>query len=306
MKIDDIRKIRPKVLTPEQREFYYENGYLFAEKLIPSEWVRRLRAALAEMVEQSRSLANSNEEFVLDPAHTSDVPRLRRLNRATDNHPTFWDFAKNSVLPDAVADLVGPNVKFRELNVNFKWAHGGDEVKWHQDSGQGYTNKGPLVALVCLEDVDMEQGPLMVVPGSHKGEIYKRYDENNRWMIALSDEDLKRAPIDKAVSLTGPAGSVSFHHMHTLHASKRNDSPRGRPLLQCGYDPADAFSVRPLAIRSKYAGEIVRGYEPQYAHLEEGMIPLPPDWSKQRYTSIYEVQQKEDRQDSRYYTTKAG
>jgi ectoine hydroxylase-related dioxygenase (phytanoyl-CoA dioxygenase family) len=304
MKIDQIRQYAPQVLTREQREFYYENGYLFVEKLIPDEWLKRLRSALAEIVERSRSITTSDGDFVLDPAHTPDSPRLRRLNRAPDNHPTFWDFAKSSVLPDAIADLVGPHVKFSALNINFKWSHGGDEVKWHQDSGQAYTNTWPLVALVCLEDVGPDQGPLMVVPGSHKGEVYRRFDENGRWIISLSDDDLKRAPIDKAVSLTGPAGSVSFHHMFTLHASKRNDSPRSRPLLQCTYEPADAFNFRPFATPSKYTGEIVRGQAARFAHLEEGMVTVPPDWSRERYTSLYEVQQKQDRNDAGYYKSK--
>ena len=29
-------------LTQEQREFYFENGYLLAERIIPDEWVERL------------------------------------------------------------------------------------------------------------------------------------------------------------------------------------------------------------------------------------------------------------------------
>ena len=297
---DEIRRVPPNILTSEQREFYYANGYLHASGLIPSDWLAKLRGALADIVEQSRAIAETNENFVLDPAHKADAPRLRRLNYAADNHPVFWDFVKTSPLPDAIADLIGPDIKFREAMLNFKWAHGGDEVKWHQDTSYPYTNPWPIIALVCLEDVGIEQGPLLVVPGSHKGEVFNRYDDSGRWIGAITDEDLKRVPLDRAVPLTGPAGSVTFLHIYTVHGSRRNDSPRGRPLLLCGYDPADAFPIRGLPMVGRYTGEIIRGKASLYAHIEGGRVQLPPDWTKQRYTSIYEIQQKEKRKAGYY------
>jgi ectoine hydroxylase len=300
VKLEEIRQFAPKVLTREQCEFYYENGYLHVEGLISPEWLARLRTALEEVVEKSRTITKTDDNFVLDPAHKADAPRLRRLSYAADNHPGFWDFAKNSPLPDAVADLIGPNIKFREAMLNFKWARGGDEVKWHQDTSYPYTNTWPIQTLTCLEDVGMEQGPLMVLPRSHKGEVYNRYDKEGRWVGAITDEDLKRVPLEKAVPLTGPAGSTTFLHIYTVHGSRRNDSPRGRPLLLCGYDPADAFPIRGLPLVSKYTGEIIRGKETLYAHVEGGKVQMPPDWTEQRYTSIYEIQQKEERKPGYY------
>jgi ectoine hydroxylase-related dioxygenase (phytanoyl-CoA dioxygenase family) len=297
---DEVRRVPLKVLTSEQREFYYENGYLHVTGLIPSDWLTKLRGALENIIEQSRALTETNNNFVLDPAHKKDAPRLRRLNYAADNHPVFWDYVRTSPLPDAVADLIGPDIKFRESMLNFKWARGGDEVKWHQDTSYPYTNTWPIQTLTCLEDVGPDQGPLMVMPGSHKGEVFNRYDKDGRWIGTITDEDLRRVRLEQAVALTGPAGSVTFLHIYTIHGSHRNDSPRGRPLLLCGYDPADAFPIRGLPMVSRYTGEIIRGKESQYAHVEAGKVQLPPDWTKQRYTSIYEIQQKEQRKAGYY------
>ena len=36
--------IKPKVLTQKQREFYFENGYILLEKLLPDSWIERLRS----------------------------------------------------------------------------------------------------------------------------------------------------------------------------------------------------------------------------------------------------------------------
>ena len=77
----------------------------------------------------------------------------------------FWDYVNQSVLPDAVADLVGPDVKFHHSKLNFKWSKGGEEVKWHYDiSFWPHTNYSPLTVGTYLYDCGMSQGPLGVIP----------------------------------------------------------------------------------------------------------------------------------------------
>jgi ectoine hydroxylase-related dioxygenase (phytanoyl-CoA dioxygenase family) len=276
---------------------FFEHGYVHVEGLLDQAWLERLHTALADVIEQSRGVTASDDQYVLEPGHTAHAPRLRRMNRAADHHPTFWEYASapNSILPDLVADLVGPNVKFREAMLNFKWCRGGDAVSWHQDLPfYPHTNTTPLVALTCFEDVDSTQGPLMVIPGSHRGGLLDHYDTDGRWRGCVSDVDLQQLPIDKAVSLTGPAGSVTILHGFMLHASRRNDSEKIRPLLLCGYSAADAFSYTPIPLASKYLWTIVRGERALYARHEPGRFKVPPDWSK-GYTSLYETQQRKER-----------
>ena len=285
----------PVVLTQEQRTSFFRDGYVHLPGFIPKDWTVRLNAALAEIVQRSRAITENSKDYVLAPGHTTDSPRLRRLNYAADNHPDFWDYASRSPLVDAVSDVIGPHVKFRESMVNFKWAHGGDEVKWHQDTSYLYTNSSPVVTLTSLDEVTDDQGPLLVVPGSHKGKIFRRYDSQGRWSGAIAEDDLKTVGLDKARTLLGPAGSVTILHTYVVHGSKRNDSARSRPFLICGFEAADAMAYRPLPMTSRYTGQIVRGQEARIAHLEAGYIPLPPDWAKAGYTSLYEHQQGERR-----------
>ena len=57
----------------------------------------------------------------------------------------FWDYVTQSPLADIIADLVGPDVKFHHSKLNYKWAQGGEEVKWHYDiSFWPHTNYSPL------------------------------------------------------------------------------------------------------------------------------------------------------------------
>jgi ectoine hydroxylase len=295
MSPDEILAHPPAVLTQAQRESYFADGYLFLERLVDEKGLAKLRAATSDMIERSRAVDASNDVFVLSPGHSAASPRLRRLNCACDHHPAFWEYASQSVLPEVVADLVGPDVKFREGMINFKWSKGGEAVGWHQDIPfYPHTNLTPLITLLFLEDVTADMGPLMVVPGSHKREIFEHYGPDGQWTGAIGAEDLKKVALDKAKTLTGPAGSVAIIHGCMVHGSSPNTSARARPLLIIGYSSADAFCYTALGTVSKYTWQVVRGKPAKFAHHEAVKLRMPPDWSG-GYQSIFEDQKGEKR-----------
>ena len=49
-----------RVLSQEQRESYFRDGYLLLPGILSDEWIRRLRAVSDEFVEKSRSVATSD------------------------------------------------------------------------------------------------------------------------------------------------------------------------------------------------------------------------------------------------------
>lgn len=291
---EEILSHPPRVLTQTQREGYFENGYILLERIVPDEWVEKLRAVTEEMVDRSRQVARSDAVWDLDEGHDAEAPRLRRLSSPNDHHPVYWEYASNSILTDAIADLVGPNVKFHHSKLNFKWSGGGDEVKWHQDiSFWPHTNYSPCTAGTYIYDCGLEQGPLAVLPGSHDYPLYNQYNDKDEWVGCLSPEDAAAIDMGKAVYLDGPAGSVTIHNCRTLHYSKANHSQTPRPLLLNVYAAADAFPYTHNPLRSKYDQAIVRGKPARYAHHDPRPCLLPPDWSG-GYTSIFAVQQEED------------
>ena len=93
-----------KVLSAEQRSAYERDGFIALPALLDDSWLQRLRQVSAQFVEQSRSLTESTPLFDLEPDHTPENPRLRRLVSPADLHPTFWEFASESVMVDIVED----------------------------------------------------------------------------------------------------------------------------------------------------------------------------------------------------------
>lgn len=283
-----------RVLSREQVDFFHREGYLALPGLIDSTWIEKLKTALAILIDRSRELAESDGTFDLEDGHSADSPRLRRIAYLDDLDPLFWEFSRDSILPDVVADLVGPDVTFRESLANFKWADGGREVKWHQDIPfYPHTNLTPMQVLIALEDVTPENGPLQVIPRSHRGPIFDHYTPDGTWTGFIDESDYDSISLDTAQPLTGPAGTVTIHHCATVHGSDRNDSPNGRPVLIVGYNAADALPYTAPAYPGSHMGTIVRGKPPTHARHDPVTMRLPPDWSG-GYTSIFDHQDERD------------
>jgi len=294
---EQILKFPARVLTQAQREFYFNEGYILLEKVIGDDWLKKLREATDEMVECSRKVTKSDAVWDLEPDHRPDSPRLRRVSGPVDQHPVYWDYVCKSIMGDVVADLVGPDVKFHHSKLNFKWAKGGEEVKWHYDiSFWPHTNYSPLTVGTYIYDCGMDQGPLGVIPKSHlREQLYTQYDNTGKWVGCLSPEDVKTLDLTSAKYLMGPAGSLTIHNCRTVHGSPKNVSDVGRPLLLYTLTSADAFPYTVNPIRSTKDQMIVRGKRAQFAHHDPRPCLMPPDWSA-GYTSIFDLQQKDQRE----------
>src|ERR1041385_1962866 len=123
---------------------------------------------------------------------------------------------------DVCAALIGPNLRLQGSKLNMKAAQYGSPVEWHQDwAFYPHTNDDILAIGVMLDDMDLENGPLMVVPGSHRGPTYDHHGEDGRFCGMIDPTTIPEL-IAKAVPLTGKAGSMSFHHVRAVHGSALN------------------------------------------------------------------------------------
>jgi ectoine hydroxylase len=274
----DILKHPVTVLTDAQREQYFEEGAVLVEGAVPDSWLRRLRAAATEIIERSREVTASDGVFILEDGHSAAAPRLKRLSSPVDHHPDFWEFARSSPCVEAVADLVGPDVKYHHSKLNFKWARGGMKFDWHQDiQAWPHTDYSPVTVGLYLEDCGLEQGPLITIRGSHEGPLHSMYDEKRNWVLSIPEDRIEMA---RANTLVGPAGSLVMLNCRTIHGSAPNQSERSRPFLLNVYSSADSFPYRPNAIRSPKAGTIVRGRPARVSCHDPRPCEVPPDWTK--------------------------
>ena len=60
---EQILAIEPVVLTQEQREFYFREGYLLLPGVIDPDWLERLRDATGRLVERSRAVTEVRRDL---------------------------------------------------------------------------------------------------------------------------------------------------------------------------------------------------------------------------------------------------
>ena len=293
MSPEEILSHAPRILTQEQREHYFEQGFIGVQSLVPADMLAELVAVTNEFLDASRTETGSGRVFDIGPGHSKDAPVLRRLKQPDDQHDAYWRFAAG-FLADVAADIAGPNVVYHHSTLNFKWFDDSDTVKWHQDiQFFPHTNYNVFTIGCYLEDTTMENGPLAVLPGSHNQKLYDQYAENGDWTGCLSDKDAASVDMSKAEYLTGSAGSITIHNCRTLHYSPSSKSAKPRPLLLNCYSSADAKPYTPHPDPSSHAFNVVRGESVKWAEHDPRPCQIPPDWSG-GYTSIYAAQAGED------------
>eukprot|EP00935_MAST-01C_sp_MAST-1C-sp1_P000990 g990.t1 len=287
-----------KVLTQEQRHFYFQNGYLKVENAVSDEWLQRLRSVTESFIEEARVTVKPGDpakKFIVEESHSPDNPRLIRLQNPIRRDDVYKQFALDGPVTDIAEDLLGPSVRFHHCKLNFKWHSGGDAVAWHQDCQfWPHSNYSPVTIGCYLEDVDMQMGPLGVVPGSHLGPLYKLRDGQGVWTGIVSPEDLAGANLEKATYLPGKAGTITVHNSRMIHGSLPNNHPtKMRPLLLQTFTAGNAVPVN--AGSNTMGGtfsEIVRGTDPSELVFDPRPCPMPPDFSKTGYKPTFFSGQK--------------
>ncbi len=297
---DQTESTGPVVAAPlsqTQRDAYARDGYLAFERYVDDQWLTELQAVSAEFVELSRQLEHSNKVLDIEPGHTADEPRLRRLISPVDQHETFRRFTFEGPPAQLAMALLGGPVRYHHSKLNYKWSDGGEEVKWHQDiQFWPHTDFTPLTIGVYLEDVDDEMGPMGVLPGSHTGKLYDLYGKDGAWAGAIDDSECAELDLDKMAWLGGPAGSVTVHNCCMVHGSMPNRSPRARPLLLQTYSALDSYPVAGIGANGaagRSSGTIIGGAPSQMLEIDGRVMHGAPDWSRKGPPTIFGSQQKD-------------
>ena len=282
-----------RVLSDDQRRSYLANGYLLVPSLIDADTVAALNRVTDAFVENSRTHTASDDTFDVAPSHSATDPRVRRLKRPDEQHPLYWEVA-TGVIADVVADLVGPDVAYHHSKLNFKWHDGDDAVAWHQDIPfYPHTNYSLLTVGIYLQDTEMEDGPVGVLPASHNGPIYDHYGDDGAWRGFIGPEDAARLDTDGVVYLAGrPVLSPCTTAAPCMPRRQAGATAGARCCCMPMARPT-RLPIPRTPIRRCMSPRSCAGPRPAGRHHDPRPCPIPPDWSG-GYTSIFAAQAGED------------
>jgi ectoine hydroxylase-related dioxygenase (phytanoyl-CoA dioxygenase family) len=252
-------------LSADQIDQFWRDGYLVVDNAVTPAQLASLRATFDGWIDESRAHSQGYGEtvdgrprFDLERDHSAEQPALRRVNSPAEVSDAYGEAMRASDMTECVADLIGPNVKFHHSKINSKLPGARTEVKYHQDFPfTPHSNDDLVTALLMIDEVTLDNGPLEVVPGSHRGPIHEIW-QDGVFTGAVAPE-VERESAAAAVKCTGPAGAVCLMHTRLLHGSAPNRSDAPRTLFICVYSADDAVPLTPNPVPSSMEGELVCG-----------------------------------------------
>jgi phytanoyl-CoA hydroxylase len=278
------------MISDETVQAYRRDGVIVVPEVLDTNTLEKVRSVLAELVAAAAGVTEHTDIYDLEPGHAPENPRVRRIKAPHKVHPIFDEIVRSADVIDILTRLIGPGLRLHGSKLNMKSAQYGSPVEWHQDwAFYPHTNDDILAIGVLLDDCDLENGPMLVIPGSHTGnEVWNHHGEDGCF-AGLIDPDLIQDEIRRAVPCTGKAGSMSFHHVRALHGSATNTSNRPRNLLLYEVAASDAWPLMGVKDFAEFDSRLLTGGSVVTPRLTDVPVrmPLPP---AKRQGSIYETQ----------------
>jgi len=243
-------------LTEAQSSFYERKGYLFLEQFFSENELELWRNELNRLQE---SYSDSDAEHVIREPASREV---RSVFAVHDNNDIFRALSKHPKLQAITSYLLGSDTYIHQSRINFKPGFTGKEFYWHSDFETWHAEDGmpAMRALSCsiaLSDNYAYNGPLMVIPGSHKTFIscvgrtpddhFK--DSLRKQEYGVPDHDnLRIMAEEKGIHMpVGKAGSVLLFDCNLMHGSSSNISPFPRSNVFMVYNSVDNRLVNPYS-----------------------------------------------------------
>jgi ectoine hydroxylase len=255
-------------LTREQSDFYEQNGFLVLDQFFSLEEIADWRSELKRLGDVYRK--EEAEHVILEP----ESREVRSIFAIHENNECFKKLAEHPRLVEIANYLLGTETYIHQSRINFKPGFTGKEFYWHSDFETWHVEDGmpSMRAFSCsiaLEDNFHHNGPLMLIPGSHKKFIscIGKTPENHfkqslrRQEYGVPDPDSlemlrKEGGIHTAL---GSAGSIVLFDCNTMHGSNSNITPDPRSNVFLVYnstenklqEPYSGQKPRPLYIASR-------------------------------------------------------
>ena len=241
-------------LTDEQVEKFEKDGYLVIESLFSPE---ELEVILGEV---PRELTEDSPRRIKEASGA-----VRSVFALHSTNEKFRCLTRLPRLVEPAKQLLKSDVYVHQFKLNAKVALEGEQWEWHQDFLYWYKEDGMpsprvLTAAVFLQDVNDFNGPMLVIPGSHKegmidieaqqvGNGGSRIGDGAGTWIHTLTADLKYK-INRNIlanlltknsiyAAKGRAGFVLFFHGNLFHASSNNLSPYDRMSIFVTYNSSE-------------------------------------------------------------------
>jgi phytanoyl-CoA hydroxylase len=230
-------------------EEYWEKGWAVVEGVFTSDEAERIAQIALETSREE--MAKADNRYVVDASSEGEIAP-RKIDHPFSKQAAFQAFVMDQRLVQLLADLLGAPPLLATDQIFMKPPRFGSAKPYHQDNFyfQCQPADHVITAWIALDDVDVENGCLRYIDGSHKGPILPHEP--------VPSEPYNLVPPPELVDLRKESlalvckGGVVFHHSQALHTSHRNESDRWRRGYATHWVTGDVTSSNGTLDRAYY------------------------------------------------------
>ncbi|MGQ7249810.1 ectoine hydroxylase [Halomonas sp. V046] len=263
-------------LSAEELDEFDRKGFLSFEDFFDQEEMQAFIHELREY-EDDEDLKLS-EGTILEPGK-QEIRSIFGIHQVSDR---FSRLTRDPRLLAMVQQILGSDVYIHQSRINYKPGFKGKGFDWHSDfetwhSEDGMPRMRSLSCSIILTDNGEFNGPLMLIPGSHKHFIpcVGRTPEDNYKESLKSQEigvpdaaSLKTLMLENDIEAPkGASGSLVMFECNTLHGSNMNMSCWPRSNLFFVYNSVEN------CLHAPYCGNKPR---PDFLAARKDWNPLTP------------------------------
>jgi len=216
-------------LNSNQLNSFEKDGFFIVPDVFSQIEVKEMRSEVDRILAIEGPLGG--HEVDIEPG----TPRLTNLFNKSD----AFDRCLSCKPSLAAALYLLKEFKTFSLNGRFPIKGAGEQVLHSDFPRANSTDWRGVNNMIMLDEINLNNGPIRVVPGSHKWVSLNVPDTNLAELkgFEISEEERKFIPLDsmaphpKEVKLTGKAGSVAVINAHIWHGGTRNLSGEPRRVL---------------------------------------------------------------------------
>jgi phytanoyl-CoA hydroxylase len=249
-----------------------EQGYCLVDGVLAPDEVAALRRVTDRVVASASGLTAEDAVFDLEESHTPNAPRVRRIKKPHDVDPLYRAVARHPGIVALLNRVIGPDVRLHHSKVNMKSPRYGAPLEWHQDwAFIPHSNMSMAIAALMLDDVEPDNGPVLFIPGSHRGPLM----DHHRDGFFVGAIDPTEIALERAVPMIARAGSMTLHHPMLIHGSALNTSDKQRRMLFYEYAAADAWPLIYGVDYAEYNSRLVCGQPTNLVRFDGSFVRMP-------------------------------
>jgi len=232
------------------------DGYLTIPELLTAAELQELRDELRRL---SADPAVRSDERTIVEAKSQEVRSIFEVHKISD---VVARLAADPRVAGRARQLLGSDVYIHQSRINFKPGFGGGDFYWHSDFETWHAEDGlprmrTVSISISLTDNHSFNGPLMIMPGSHKTFLScagATPDDNYKSSLVMQEAG---TPDEKSLTaladrhgidvMTGPAGGAVMFDCNCMHGSNGNITPYPRSNVFIVFNSVENAAVEPFA-----------------------------------------------------------